>query len=335
MDHTRSRRHQPAGIPCSPRLQRSKSGTPAISLPEFHVSASNLNQKSINRSKSTTKSRTNKDEENVQPSLRVSSINQTKTQQNKDIYVKLMQGSPRTCSATMRAKTVSGGSPSAWALSPGRSLQGPLTPESPGGGISRMKFGGGGGVSGVLKYFRQKKVVAVQEEVHRFRVFHNRLLQWRFANARAEAAMAAVKIVAEDKLFSVWMRIFKTRNSIVEKRIQMQRLKHEIKLFQIINPEICLLSEWAKLESRNYEAVGKLARKLSAMSVKLPLIRGAKVEKICYMLTELLIIVKQQKECLEELKKRIPIIASLEARERSLRVYLIQEAKESRKCQDD
>lgn len=58
--------------------------------------------------------------------------------------------------------------------------------------------GGAGAVSGVLKYFRQKKVSPVQEEeYHRFRVLHNRLLQWRFANARAEAAMASTRIVAE------------------------------------------------------------------------------------------------------------------------------------------
>ena len=81
-------------------------------------------------------------------------------------------------------------SPSAWALSPGRSpkmeLQLQLQPQ-------KTKMGGG-----VFKYFRQKKVCPIrEEEFHRFRVFHNTLVQWRWANARAEAAMAATKIVAE------------------------------------------------------------------------------------------------------------------------------------------
>lgn len=68
------------------------------------------------------------------------------------------------------------------------------TPESAGSGGKRVK----GGVSGVLKYFQQKKVSRVQEEeFHRFRVLQNRLLQWRFVNAKAEAAMAAVKGVAK------------------------------------------------------------------------------------------------------------------------------------------
>jgi len=70
-----------------------------------------------------------------------------------------------------------------------------MRPESPGSSGKRVKSGG---FSGVLKYFKQKKVSTLQEEeFHRFRVMHNRLLQWRFVNARAEAAMAGVKRVAE------------------------------------------------------------------------------------------------------------------------------------------
>lgn len=63
----------------------------------------------------------------------------------------------------------------------------------------------------------------------------------------------------------------------MEKRIQVQKLKHDIKLYQILNPQILLLNDWAKLEGRNQESVGKLVTKLSGISVKLPLIHGAKV----------------------------------------------------------
>lgn len=87
--------------------------------------------------------------------------------------------------------------PSAWALSPGRSLGSPIASESlikANGSRGRV----GGGVTKVLKYFKQRKVSSVEEgEYHRFRILHNRLLQWRFINARAEVAMAMVKNVAE------------------------------------------------------------------------------------------------------------------------------------------
>jgi hypothetical protein len=82
------------------------------------------------------------------------------------------------------------------------------TPESsPGiGGDKRGKVkgngggggGGGGAMNSVLRYFKQKKVNPIQEEeYHRYRVLYNRLLQWRFVNARADAAMSYVKTVAE------------------------------------------------------------------------------------------------------------------------------------------
>uniref|UniRef100_A0A2N9ECL1 Uncharacterized protein n=1 Tax=Fagus sylvatica TaxID=28930 RepID=A0A2N9ECL1_FAGSY len=75
-------------------------------------------------------------------------------------------------------------------------------------GSSGKRAKGGGGVSGVLKYFKQKKVATVQEEeFHRFRVMHNRLLQWRFVNPRAEAAMVGVKRVAEADVVSIYQAL--------------------------------------------------------------------------------------------------------------------------------
>ncbi|KAF4351506.1 hypothetical protein G4B88_020466, partial [Cannabis sativa] len=257
------------------------------------------------------------------------------------------------------------GSSSAWALSPARSLPFAVAaapPKSCSGSVKVKASNKSSSSSsgGVLKYFiRHKKVSRVQEEdFHRFRILHNGLLQWRFVNAKALAAMAATEHIAEvsritffispqiwlklgSKLFSVWLWIFKMRNSIMEKKIEVQRVKHEIKLYQILNPQILHLNEWAKLEKRNQESVGKLATKLSAISIQLPLINGAKadvmsiyeamytaidamdgiesiitkyffeVERILYMVTELLITTKQQIENLEELEKTVTLATTL------------------------
>jgi len=90
-------------------------------------------------------------------------------------------------------------SPSAWALSPGRwSLGSPIWPQQPAKAPMRSKSNVGGSVNKVLKYFKQKKVSPMQEEeYHRFRVLHNRLVQWMFVNARAQVAMANVKSMAQ------------------------------------------------------------------------------------------------------------------------------------------
>lgn len=79
-------------------------------------------------------------------------------------------------------------------------------------------------------------------------------------------------------MFNVWVRMLKRRKSIVEERIELQRVKHEMKLLRIVKPEMMsLLNEWAKIEKKNCEAVEKLATKLWAQATKLPLREGAKV----------------------------------------------------------
>lgn len=89
-------------------------------------------------------------------------------------------------------------SPSAWALSPGRFLGSPAASLSPETSAGKVKSGGTNGVSKVWKYLRLKKVSSTEEEEnHRFKILHNRLLQWRFVNARAHIAMVNVKKASE------------------------------------------------------------------------------------------------------------------------------------------
>ncbi|KAB1210879.1 QWRF motif-containing protein 7 [Morella rubra] len=376
MENSQARRRPSlsATLPPSPRLRRSGSTTRSTTLSENNSCAPNSGQRSVTnpRPKSTTKSRTNKNEENVNPPLpaTISSSKQKKPEENtpsKELsFGKFLQrGSPRTVGAAKGGRSVTN-SPSAWALSPGRSLGCrvtsestvgcPVRPESPGSGGRRVR---GADIIGVLKYFKQKKASPLQEEeFHRFRVTQNILLQWRFANARAEAAMASVKRVTEARLFSVWIRIFKMRRAIVAKHIEMQRLRLEIKLYQIVNPHMSLLNEWAKLERRNQESVSRLVRKLLCISVTIPLVEGAKadvvsiykalssavmvmdaieetipkflskqVETALYILTELKSIAEQEDEYLEELEMAIPLFGSLLVKEESVQVQLIQAAK--------
>ncbi|XP_043703750.1 QWRF motif-containing protein 7-like [Telopea speciosissima] len=247
-------------------------------------------------------------------------------------------------------------SPSAWALSPGRSSSIFSVPESP-DSSGRTTKQSSKSVNSVLNYFRQKKASSIQEELlHQLRIMHTRLLQWRFANARAESTLAANKHFAEDKIFKVWLRIFHLRNSILEKRLHIEKLKHEIKIIQIIDPQVCIINEWEKIEKKNSEAVARIGRKLSASSTALPLINGAKadsdsvqnamftamsvmesieatimkfisqVEEAASLASELVNTVEQERKELQELRKEIAIVASLEAKEESLKAHTIQAA---------
>ncbi|XVF11210.1 hypothetical protein REPUB_Repub08aG0006400 [Reevesia pubescens] len=367
METLTRRYHSEATAPSPQLLTRSRSGTSALTLPENR--ASSVTQRLGNRSKSTTRSRTQRNEENINPATTMQKkLNHH--QESKDGFVRFLQRGTSTAATKGYSKPVTK-SPSAWALSPGRSSPLMVAPQPQVScnetGVKAKSKSGGGGVSGVLKYFRQKKVLPVQEEeYHRFRVYHNRMLQWRFVNARAEVAMAAVKIDAQDKLFGVWLRILKLRNSILEKRILLQKLIHEIKLHQIVGPQLCLLNEWVKLEGKNYEAISRVIRKLSGILVRVPLIQDAKAdvesiseaisaaiavmdgiettiikifsqqpaEKILYMVTELISMADQQKEYLEEMEKVITLVPpQVLVSEQSLRAHLIQAAKESKRAQ--
>ncbi|XP_038888647.1 QWRF motif-containing protein 7 [Benincasa hispida] len=356
MDNTRIRRPKSPALPPPPSpasLVRSKSrSSAAITLPENNSCAANTSQRSnIHRSKSVTKSRTkNKDEENLNP------LN-CKTKAG---FTKPLKSSPAT-------------SPSAWALSPGRSLGSPfvlspLTAVEPAVVDGRRgKLGGqrGGAVSGVLRFFRPKKAAAMTaeaEELHRFRILQNRLLQWKYVNVRAEISMANVKTLVQDKIFSVWLHNLRMRNRILEKRIEVEKLRKEIKLYRIIFPQVSLLKQWAKLDKRNQESIGSLASVLSTLSLRLPLLHGAKIdikafeqalsmamevitkleamitkstfqqlEKKLYMLTERLSIFKEQEDSLERLEEAVCSVTTLVAAENSIRIQLIQATNSSKK----
>ncbi|XP_061372690.1 QWRF motif-containing protein 7 [Gastrolobium bilobum] len=267
---TFSGRSQLMVAPPSPQLVRSRSGSnpAAITTPDRSSRRFSTSERSINgnRSKSTLKERTQNNEGNIN----------SQEKKSRDGFGKFLQrgvspdinGASKRVTSTMKL-------PSAWALSPGRgSLGSPIGSKSP---VKANRGSGGGGVAKVLKYFKQKKVSSIQEEeYHRFKILHNRLMQWRFINARAEVAMANVENIAEIQTFSVWLTILMLRKIIIQRRIQMQKVKHMIKLYHIMNRQLSLLSEWAKLERRNQESIGKLTRKLSAVSATLPLSHGLK-----------------------------------------------------------
>ncbi|EEF51575.1 QWRF motif-containing protein 7 [Ricinus communis] len=369
MEYPLTRRKPPTSASPSPRLVRSRSGA------ENNSTSINTSRRFTSRSKSTTRSRNTPNEQNI--SLNSSLKPQKKSASNQDNCssrdgsVRFLQRGSASNSPAPNYKMPKSASrsPSAWALSPGRSLfnvlpQAELPVISSSSGEERgkkVKSGSGGAISGVLRYFRQKKASSVQEEeCRRFRVLHNRILQWRFANAKADAAMASTKIIAENKLFHVWLRILNVRTIILEKRIQILKLKQEVKLFEIVNPQMHFLNDWAKIERKNYEAVGRMTRKLSALSVKLPLVEEAtgdvesilkamstaaevmdsieatitkffpQVEKILYLLTELTSTLEHQKDSLGEMEKIVFLVSELLAWERSIRVQLIQVVEESR-----
>ncbi|KAK1441503.1 hypothetical protein QVD17_07444 [Tagetes erecta] len=337
MDHlprSGSRNHPPpAGKQPSPLLTRCKSENPATSPTTFTAISSN---ELITFTKSRSISNTNANH------MAVNTSSAAKKKASKDTSSKML---PR------RKPT----SPSAWALSPGRvaPCPPPVPVQSPSpGGKSKSTSGG---LSGVLKYFRQKKTASSEDtNMHIFKLMNNRLLQWRFANARAETTMPALKAEAEKKLFNAWLEILAIKNLNMVKRMEVRKLKNDIKFYHILNSQMFLLEKWSRIEAKNFEAVSRVVRKLTVASANIPMLHDSKgdvsavcevfetadthlaniestiaklsdqAEKSCYLLTELSIIAKQEHEALTELQRRMAVVALLKEEERSLRAHLMQ-----------
>ncbi|KAL5148128.1 QWRF motif-containing protein 7 [Glycine soja] len=355
---TLSGHHNLMEVPPSPRLVRSRSGSSpaaAITTPERSSHRLSSSQRftitSVQRSKSTSRTRTTNNERNninLNPTLTTSVSSKPKNnrvQEKKsrdDGFGKFLQRGVSPDNINVHIKVAFGvgafaGKVVTW-LSNIVSTPAKTNGSDNGNNDSSV----GGGVTKVLKYFKQRKVSSVQEEeYHRFRILHNTLLQWRFINARAEVAMANVKNIAEIKLFSVWLRALMLRKITIQKRIELRKVKQLVKLYQILDGQLYLLTEWAQLERRNQESVARLTRKLSALSTILPLTHTVKVdtesvfealntaakvmesieplmakyqtkvERILYQITELTTTLKQEEEYLQKLLGLVPMTLDL------------------------
>ncbi|XP_038976634.1 QWRF motif-containing protein 7 isoform X1 [Phoenix dactylifera] len=323
--------------PLSPRLHRSRSGTPRLC--QLSAAENPPFSPNLARSKSASKSR-------PPPSLDAATPRRLPKENSESPPPR---PTPESCGSSRRAAVrPCSAVPSAWALSPGRSPR--ESPESRG----RPRVGG------VLGLFRRKKEPSAREEAaHQLRMLTARLLQWRFANARAEAAIECTKFKAEKKLFYAWLKVNELRNIVAAKRILIQRRKHKMKVARILSPQIRLLEQWEPHAKRHLEATAALGRVLGTICLAIPLTEGAQanmisvhrytciamdimreteanarifyskqVENISSMLCELVSTVRQEIEGLEELMKISEVITSLEMQETSIRANMIQAMKE-------
>jgi len=114
-------------------------------------------------------------------------------------------------------------------------------------------------------------------DAHLLRLLHSRLLQWQFANARANAVISSQKMREERRLYNAWRSISNLYNSVSMKRIEMQHLKQNLKLISILNMQMGHLEEWLVID-RNY--MGSLvgaAEALKGSTLCLPVDCGAMV----------------------------------------------------------
>ncbi|XP_075083471.1 QWRF motif-containing protein 3-like [Nicotiana tabacum] len=141
---------------------------------------------------------------------------------------------------------------SKWTLSPGRPNSPPMLIENKGTFMLNMKPPTspsrgkkvGNFLSMGLELFKGKKFSSVAasplrpgmtESVHQLRMLHNRLLQWRYVNAKADIVNQNISKQAEANLVHAWDGLIKLRQSVVQKKLQLQRQKLDMKLSFILH----------------------------------------------------------------------------------------------------
>ncbi|XVF39824.1 hypothetical protein PTKIN_Ptkin01aG0063200 [Pterospermum kingtungense] len=115
-------------------------------------------------------------------------------------------------------------------------------------------------------------------DAHLLRLLHNRLLQWRLINARADAALSAQRSNAEKSLYGAWMTTSKLRESVRAKRTELQFLRQNLKLSSILKDQMTLLDEWDVLDHDYCSSLSGATEALMASTLRLPVVSGARAD---------------------------------------------------------
>ncbi|KAF8054671.1 hypothetical protein N665_1321s0017 [Sinapis alba] len=178
-----------------------------------------------------------------------------------------------------------GSSMSQWALSPGRSSE---THPS-----SNLKPPRGKGIGKLFNqlgfdFFRSKKnnksspissspLKPKTEASHQLKLMSNRLVQWRFVNARASAANNNVASQAKKQLLCAWDALTKLQNLVLQERINLQKKNLEIKLAHVLLSQVKHLEAWEDMGRQHFSSISMTRQALHSLLSRVPLREGAKV----------------------------------------------------------
>ncbi|KAJ6878646.1 QWRF motif-containing protein 2-like isoform X1 [Populus alba x Populus x berolinensis] len=191
-------------------------------------------------------------------------------------------------------------------------------------------------------------------EVHLLRILHNRMLQWRFVNARADYALSAQRLNVEKSLYNARVTTSKLYESVRAKRTELQWLRHNLKLISIVKGQMLYLEELALIDQDYSHSLSGAIEALQASTLRLPVVGGARADvqnlkdaicsavdvmqamasSICTLLSKVeevnsLVVELEKasrKECnrLYQCKDLLSTIAALQVKECSLKSHILQ-----------
>ncbi|KAJ6327994.1 hypothetical protein OIU77_009804 [Salix suchowensis] len=126
-------------------------------------------------------------------------------------------------------------------------------------------------------------------EVHLLRILHNRMLQWRFVNARADYALSAQRLnvefltcssvcIKQKSLYNARVTTSKLYESVRAKRTELQWLRHNWKLISILKGQMLYLEELALIDQDYSRSLLGANEALQASTLRLPVVCGARAD---------------------------------------------------------
>ncbi|CAN6304451.1 unnamed protein product [Urochloa humidicola] len=186
------------------------------------------------------------------------------------------------------------------------------------------------------------------------RMAHCRLLQWRFANAEAEAAHKRKQGSAELELMGAWASVSEMRGKVARKRVQLEKEKQRIKLNTVLAYQMKDLESWGQVETEHAAALASTVSCTRAAVCRLPLTNGAKVslpplatilqqaleltlttkamtrsfgpmaQDEASVISDLVRVASEEKAMLQECLELLSRVSALQVEEQSLRCHLVQ-----------
>ncbi|XP_008778809.4 protein ENDOSPERM DEFECTIVE 1 [Phoenix dactylifera] len=172
-----------------------------------------------------------------------------------------------------------------------------------------------------------KKASNRQEDIHALRLLNNCYLQWRFINAKAQAAVHARTIAAEKSLYSHEIKLSELRDSVAVKRIELEQVKGARKLQAIVEDQMPYLDQWTAVEGDHSSSFSGAVKALQGASLRLPVIGDVKVDisELDEVLKSALDMLEESSSCVgrfllqvEEVDNVISDLASIVSSERAL-----------------
>ncbi|KAG6411519.1 hypothetical protein SASPL_129602 [Salvia splendens] len=172
-----------------------------------------------------------------------------------------------------------------------------------------------------------KKAANDIEDVHQLRLLFNRHLQWRYTNARTNAAMRSHKAKAEKMLYNIWMIILDLSDSVRKKRSNLQQLQLKLKLYSLLVNQESYLHEWASIERDHTNSITRVIQDLQASTLRIPVAEGMKVDirsvkgAICSavnVMSSMASSLSPRLQKMEDMNSLVSELADVAARERAM-----------------